>query len=148
MKVLSSILVHVPAFFCALCFEPIQATEASVSDDVAANNFVVNQIVNDQFVAEILNMDLENAGDEDFLFVETQLLRYKVVVVRNQPQLTVEGQRRFSQRFGSLHVHLESASHHQGYNDVNLVSNIKNENGAYIGLYGAHVENFHTDLSW
>ena len=36
----------------------------------------------------------------------------------------------------------------QLYTDVNVVSNIKNENGSYIGLFGAHVENFHSDLSW
>jgi taurine dioxygenase len=112
------------------------------------SKYVVNPIVNDQFVAEILNLDLEHVTDEDFTFIEEQLLRYKVLAIRNQKDLTVEGQRHFSQRFGTLHVHLESASHYEGYPDVNLVSNIKNADGKYIGLYGKHVEEFHSDLSW
>lgn len=128
------------ALFCVLC--------TGQTEETSGSKFTVNPIVNDHFVAEILDLDLETLNDEDFHFLEEQLLHYKVVVVRNQPKLTVEGQRRFSQRFGSLHVHLESASHHKGYNDVNLVSNIKNEEGKYIGLYGRHVENYHTDLSW
>lgn len=100
------------------------------------------------FGAHILNVDVENISEDVFDLVHEKLLLHKVVVIRNQQNLTVEGQRRFTQRFGSLHVHLESSSHYPGYSDVNVVSNIKNENGAYIGLFGAHVENFHSDLSW
>ncbi len=112
------------------------------------SSYVVNPIVNDHFVAEILNVDLEHITSDDFNFIENQLLKYKVLVIRNQKDLTVEGQRQFSKRFGELHVHLESASHYDGYADVNLVSNIKNADGKYIGLYGRHVEEFHADLSW
>lgn len=100
------------------------------------------------FGAHILNVDVENISEDVFDLVHEKLLLHKVIVIRNQQNLTVEGQRRFTQRFGSLHVHLESSSHYPGYSDVNVVSNIKNENGAYIGLFGAHVENFHSDLSW
>jgi len=31
---------------------------------------------------------------------------------------------------------------------VNVVSNIRNANGEVIGLYGKHVESYHSDLSW
>jgi alpha-ketoglutarate-dependent taurine dioxygenase len=100
------------------------------------------------FGAHIFNVNVENISDGVFDLVHEKLLFHKVIIVRNQGNLTVEGQRRFTQRFGQLHVHLESSSHYPGYSDVNVVSNIKNENGAYIGLFGAHVENFHSDLSW
>lgn len=100
------------------------------------------------FGAYVHNADIENIGNVDFDIIHNALLTHKVVVVRNQAGLTVEGQRRFTRRFGHLHVHLESSSHLPGYTDVNVVSNIKNENGSYIGLFGAHVENFHSDLSW
>jgi alpha-ketoglutarate-dependent taurine dioxygenase len=102
-----------------------------------------------QFGAEILGLDVETIDDKSFDAVHDALLRYKVLVVRNQRDLSVEGQRKFTKRFGHLHVHLESSSHLPGYQDVNVVSNIKNSTtGKYIGLYGAHVENFHSDLSW
>jgi alpha-ketoglutarate-dependent taurine dioxygenase len=100
------------------------------------------------FAAEITHVSLEDIDDATFDLLHYALLKYKVVVVRNQPDFSVEGQRRFTKRFGHLHVHLESSSHLPGYQDVNVVSNIKNENGSYIGLFGKHVENFHSDLSW
>jgi taurine dioxygenase len=110
---------------------------------------VLNPHEHPQFGAEILGLDLETIDDKSFDAVHDALLRYKVLVVRNQKDLSVEGQRNFTKRFGHLHVHLESSSHLPGYQDVNVVSNIKNSStGKYIGLYGAHVENFHSDLSW
>ena len=108
----------------------------------------VRPLSNSEFGAHIYNVNLESILDEDFDVVHNALLRYKVIVIKNQADLTIEGQRQFTQRFGPLHVHLESSSHFPGYTDVNVVSNIKNENGSYIGLFGAHVENFHSDLSW
>ena len=100
------------------------------------------------FGASITGADLNTISDADFDIIHDALLRYRVIVVRNQQDMTVESQRSFTKRFGALHVHLESSSHLPGYKDVNVVSNIKNENGSYIGLYGAHVENLHSDLSW
>lgn len=104
--------------------------------------------LSNNFGAFVHNADVEHITDTDFDHIHQALLQYKVIVVRNQAGLTVEGQRKFTKRFGHLHVHLESSSHLPGYTDVNVVSNIKNENGSYIGLFGAHVENFHSDLSW
>ena len=100
------------------------------------------------FGAHITGIDLEHLSDSDFDSVHDALLRYKVIVIKNQNTLTVDGQRQFTNRFGHLHVHLESSSHHPDYDDVNIVSNIKNSTGSYVGLYGAHVENLHSDLSW
>lgn len=101
------------------------------------------------FACEITGISIEdNVSNEDFDLIHEALLFCKVLVIRGQSNLSVEKQRVFSKRFGKLHVHLESASHYQGYEDVNCVSNIKNENGNYMGLYGRHVEEFHSDLSW
>ncbi len=100
------------------------------------------------FGASISGVDVETISDGDFNLIHRALLQHKVIVVKNQSNLTVEGQRHFTKRFGHLHVHLESSSHLPGYQDVNVVSNIKNDKGGYIGLFGKHVENFHSDLSW
>lgn len=108
----------------------------------------ITPIGENNFAAEITGVRVESLTDLEFDVIHDALLRNKVIVIRNQTDLTVEGQRRLTQRLGRLHVHLESSSHLPGYKDVNVVSNIKNENGAYIGLAGAHVENFHSDLSW
>ena len=97
---------------------------------------------------EIIGLNLEAITDEEFDIVHENLLKYKVLVIRNQSTLSIEGQRSFSKRFGKLHVHLESSSHIPNYPDVNLVSNVKNSTGGYIGLHGAHVETFHSDLAW
>ncbi len=100
------------------------------------------------FGCEIANISLCDLTNDDFDYLHRIFLQCRVVVVRDQKNLTVEDQRHFSQRFGTLHVHLESASHHDGYADVNFVSNMRNAHGDYIGLYGKHVEMFHSDLSW
>lgn len=113
-----------------------------------ASALQVQPLSNAKIGAYIHGVDIETISEEDFNRVHDALLRYKVIIVKKQAGLTVEGQRHFTQRFGPLHVHLESSSHLPGYTDVNVVSNIKNENGSYIGLFGAHVENFHSDLSW
>ena len=97
---------------------------------------------------EIIGLNLETITDSEFDFVHENLLKYKVIVIRNQYDLTINGQRSFSKRFGKLHVHLESSSHFSNYPDVNLVSNVRNATGGYIGLHGAHVETFHSDLAW
>jgi alpha-ketoglutarate-dependent taurine dioxygenase len=110
-------------------------------------SLLVTPLVSKNFVAEIKNFELETITDAQFEEVESLLLQYKVLVFRNQSLLSVPGQRSFSQRFGQLQVHIEKSSHHPEYEDVNVISHIK-ENGSYIGLYGAHVESYHTDLSW
>ena len=86
--------------------------------------------------------------EDEFAVLSVLLVRHKVLVVRSQRNMSVEDLRSFTLRFGVLHVHLESASHYPGYTDVNVVSNIRNKDGNFIGLYGTHVENFHSDLSW
>jgi taurine dioxygenase len=97
--------------------------------------------------AVITGINLEKIDELTFNEIHQQLLKYKILVVRNQQNLTAEDLRNFGLKFGQLHVHLESASHLPGFSDVNVVSNIRN-NGTHIGLYGAHVEAFHSDLSW
>ena len=100
------------------------------------------------FGCEVSGVQVRALSAEELDQLHRAFLRCRVLVVRDQKGLTVEEQRRFSQRFGTLHVHLESASHYDGYPDVNLVSNIRNAQGNYVGLYGKHVELYHTDLSW
>ena len=102
----------------------------------------------DTFGCEILDADLEHLTDAQFDEVHKTLLDCKLLVVRNQKNLSIQGQREFSQRLGVLRVHLESASRHPVYPDVNLVSNVKDSKGAYTGLTGLHVEHYHSDLSW
>ena len=130
------------------CFFAAVVASALILALGSASSIQVQPLSNTKIGASIHGVDVETISEEDFDRVHDALLRYKVIIVKNQASLSVEGQRHFTQRFGPLHVHLESSSHLPGYTDVNVVSNIKNENGSYIGLFGAHVENFHSDLSW
>ena len=120
------------------------------------------------FAAEVVGIDLESINSHTHSHSQSQLTtthevtldhlhdfllatlhKYKIIVLRSQKNVTVETLRRFSQSFGELHVHLESSSHFEGFSDVNLVSNIRNiTTGEFIGLYGDHVETFHSDLSY
>lgn len=107
-------------------------------------------IVADEFYYSLStnNMDFLIKSHEGFAFIEQALLRYKVLVLRNV-SIDVEEFRTFTRNFGDLHVHLESSSHLPGYTDVNAISNIRNkETGQINGLYGNHVEVYHSDLSW
>lgn len=100
------------------------------------------------FAGEITGLNLETITDVEFALVNRLLLKYKVLVFRNQSALSTEGQRKFTQRFGELMVHIEGTAHYPGYKDVNVISNLRNSSGVPIGLYGEHVESYHTDLSW
>ena len=79
---------------------------------------------------------------EDKELISEALVQHKVLVIRDQKNMTVEDLREFTKFFGKLHVHLESSSHYRNkeglvsYEDVNVVSNIRNEQGMVIGLYG------------
>ena len=121
--------------------------------NMALSELVINKL-QPSFSAELLNLDVSKINEEQFLVVNEMLLEHKILVIRNQKNLTAGDLRSFTRRFGDLHVHLESASHcrtpvcETEYDDVNVVSNIRNDEGNFIGLYGAHVENFHSDLSW
>jgi alpha-ketoglutarate-dependent taurine dioxygenase len=106
----------------------------------------IKQIPN-SFCAEILNYDLEYATYNDYLIFNQYLLQYKILIFRNQSSLTIEKQREFSLYFGKLQSHIETTSHHPNYNDVNIISNIKKDDGQPIGLY-VNVDKYHTDYSW
>ena len=103
--------------------------------------------VKGSFPGEVVGLNLETITDVEFALVDQLLLKYKVLVFRNQSALTPAGQRKFTQRFGELMVHIEA--HYPGYKDISIVSNMKNSSGVPIGFdYGEHVENYHADLSW
>lgn len=96
---------------------------------------------------DINELDLQSLAGLQAL--EASLLEHHVVVIRGAASVDAEELRRITRFFGELHVHLESSSHFPGYSDVNVVSNIRNnETGQINGLYGVHVESYHSDLSW
>ena len=78
------------------------------------------------FAGEITGLNLETITDVEFALVNRLLLKYKVLVFRNQSALSTEGQRKFTQRFGELMVHIEGTAHYHGYKDVNVISNLRN----------------------
>jgi taurine dioxygenase len=131
------------------------ATDAAASVEVSIDTLghlqetLARPLDNPLYGAEILGIVVDSISSDELSFVHKQLLLHKVLVIRNQSSLSVEGMRSFTRYFGDLYSHLESQSHLNGYTDVNIVSNIRNPaTGLHIGLYGAHVENFHSDLSW
>lgn len=110
--------------------------------------FQVNRLSSTDFAAEVVGLLLQDVNMDIFPLIEYYLLKHKVLVFRNQSSLSVTSQREFTQFFGTLQVHIESTAHHPEFPDVNIISNLKSDTGIPIGLYGEHVENYHTDLSW
>jgi taurine dioxygenase len=131
---------------CVLLQSTISAGEESIS--CVSLPFRATRI-GSSFAAEIKGVDLETVDDAAFALIDKYLIQHRVLIFPNQSGLSVEGQRRFTQRWGPLQVHVEAVAHLPGYEDVNVVSNMKsNATGHFIGLNGEHVENYHTDLSW
>ena len=151
VRLLIGVLVSISVAFgnpdAVLNIEEVYVSGDTIPQSSVAQ-VVVSAITKTGFGATITGVDVENLSDAEFDIINRTLLEYRVLVIRNQHDLSIDGQRNFTRRFGELQVHLESASHLPGYADVNVVSNIKNEDGAFTGLYGKHVENFHADLSW
>jgi alpha-ketoglutarate-dependent taurine dioxygenase len=121
---------------------------------VLGRDIIVEPIAGSSLGAEIkergspLPVHLPSLDEASFKSIHDALIDHKVLVIRNQSSLSVEDFRAFSQRFGTLRIHIDGSSHLPGYSDVNVVSNIKNTTGQHIGLHGEHVETFHSDLSW
>lgn len=138
------VLIFLTIQYCFLII--IKANNIIGNTENLRNLNNIKQISN-SFCAEILNYDLEYATYDDYLIINQYLLQYKILIFRNQSSLSIEKQRKFSLYFGQLQSHIETTSHHPMYNDVNIISNIKKDNGQPIGLY-VNVDNYHTDYSW
>lgn len=97
--------------------------------------------------AEIRGVDLSRALDpEVMLQIEAAYDQYSVLVFRDQ-QLTPEQQIRFSGYFGPLEIHVLKPYLLPGHPEVLVVSNIKNDEGSFIGLPDAG-QTWHTDTSY
>jgi hypothetical protein len=79
-------------------------------------------------------------------FVERALANHKVVIFRNQSELSLQSFQHFTSLLGELHIHLDNSIHVSGYPAINLVSNAEEDIGK--SLRGVRVEKFHSELSW
>ena len=108
--------------------------------------------LSDALGAEIIGADLARwEDDRQYGVVRRALLDYGVVVLRDQHIAPAE-QIAFSRRFGPLELHSIVPCRMPGHSEILLVSNRRDENGAYIGLPDAgrdwHSDsNFHAEPS-
>lgn len=89
--------------------------------------------------AEISGANLSQINDDQFALIEQALVEHQVVFFRDQPELAVETQIAFAERFGVLHLH-PAAPHMEGHPAVFVIhahkdSKVANGNG------------WHTDVS-
>jgi taurine dioxygenase len=140
------ISIQILSFFLFTSF--VAANDLSVATDNTHHTLSVRAFQDSVMGAEIVGIHVDEIDDREFSIIHDALIEHKVLAIRDQRNLTVEGLREFSKKFGPLRVHMDASSHYPGYEDVNVVSNIKNSTGHYIGLHGEHVETFHSDLSW
>lgn len=71
---------------------------------VASQRYNINDII--PFGGEILDLSIERGLDNETIHkIRDDLLLHKVLVFRNQSDLTVASQRNFSSLFGSLLIH-------------------------------------------
>lgn len=96
--------------------------------------------------AEIVGIDLaQDIDDHTFKKIEQAYAEYGVIFLRDQV-MTPEQQIVFSQRFGELDTSPHTPYALQGYPDILVVTNVK-ENRRNIGLADAGLT-WHTDMSW
>jgi taurine dioxygenase len=97
--------------------------------------------------AEIVGLDISKPiNDADFTRIHRAHLDHHVLVFRDQ-QVTPAEHIEFSRRFGPLEIHVLHQFHLQGHPEILIVSNIKDEKGAPIGLGDAGVY-WHSDISY
>ena len=97
--------------------------------------------------AEVIGLDLAHPmADEAFVRIHRAHLDHHVLVFRDQ-RITPAQQIAFSRRFGPLQIHVLHQFQLAGFEEVLVVSNIKDEHGQPIGLGDAGVY-WHSDLSY
>ena len=120
------------------------------------NCFIISDLnrpssVKNTFGARITGLQIRDILNSSTILhqIHDLLVERRILVIEDQHDMSALELRRFSQYFGSLQIHKDVNSRHPSYNDVNVISNIKDPiTKQYIGLHGADVEKFHTDLSW
>ncbi len=97
--------------------------------------------------AEIVGVDLSGELDPALMrLIEEAYDRHSVLVFRDQ-KLTPQQQIRFSGFFGPLEIHVLKSYLLPGHPEVLVVSNIKDDQGRFIGLPDAG-QTWHTDTSY
>lgn len=97
--------------------------------------------------AEIRGVDLSQDIDPDVMRqIEAAYDRHSVLVFRDQ-RLTPEQQVRFSGFFGPLEIHVLKPYLLQGHHEILVVSNIRDDEGRFVGLPDAG-QTWHTDTSY
>jgi alpha-ketoglutarate-dependent taurine dioxygenase len=120
------------------------------------NSFLISELdrtstIKANFGGKISGLQIKNIlnSSSDLEQLNELLIQRKILIIEDQKDLSAEDLRRFSQYFGTLQIHKDVNSRHPTFEDVNVISNIKDPiTNEYIGLHGADVEKFHTDLSW
>jgi taurine dioxygenase len=100
--------------------------------------------LSDVLGAEVVGLDAARVDDDTLHAVRRAWLDRLVLVFRDQ-LLTPEDHIAFSRRFGALEVHIATDHLLDGYPEIMMVSN-RRENGRYIGAVSAG-DYWHSDLS-
>ena len=119
---------------------------ASISKPLRSQAFTVNRC-GPHVGAEIRGIDLSMPLDDDtFARVAKAFFEHEVVCFRAQ-KLTPEQQIAFTRRFGVLEQHVRKEHRLEGYPEILIISNIRNEAGKAIGSEDAG-RFWHSDLSY
>ena len=110
------------------------------------SSFLVRPLSESNFGAEIVGANIRTLTDKQLVEINQALLRFKVLVFRDQDDLSAEDQRDFSEKFGELDIHLQKLSHHPQYPDVSFVSNMSD--GPKFDISSMTARMFHSDVSW
>lgn len=105
------------------------------------------RLLADGFAAEIEGVDLSRPlSDAQFDSIRAIWMDNKVAVIRDQ-SLTDADLLRFSQRFGTLFVHVRSQFHSRAHPEVMLISNAR-EDGRNLGALGDGELAWHSDQAY
>lgn len=113
----------------------------------STTEFRVRPLEGAPFGAEVTGADLGALTDRGFAHIERALAGHVILVFRGQQDLSPEDQIAFSRRFGTLLPPQFARYTLPGYRDIGVVSNARDDAGAYIGIPNSG-RNWHTDVQF
>lgn len=113
--------------------------EAEAITDIALSQNVDVRRISGALGAEVEGIDIANIDDATFDLVHQLLLKYNILAIHGNPNLSDDQLREFGLRWGELDVHGYSRTV-KGYDDILNISSGPKRRGS--------AEGWHSDVSW
>ena len=97
--------------------------------------------------AEVTGINLSNIDNDSLEMLKAALNEHAVLCIRDQQELSPEGQIAFANQLGTIHEHILDQFAHEGHPEILVLSNETDENGNLIGIKDG-AQYWHSDTSY